>query len=684
MKKRYLLLIVLLLVALLATACDNDDDGDSANDNGDNSSEVVDNNDTDSTDTDDTSDTDDADATDDSDADTSDTDDSDADATDDSDADTDDADADATDDSDADTDDADADATDDSDADTDDADADATDDSDADMDDGDADATDDSDADMDDGDADATDDSDADMDDSDADTDDGDNTDAAASTDDDDADADAQDDEVLTLTIGTTDSIAKLDPADAYSFHDWELLRNVSEGLLGYVPGSSEVEPRLAVDFPTVSDDGLTYTFVLRDDAMFPDGTVLTAEMMVEAIDRSLRIEGDPDNLLAIVESVSLGENENEIVFTLSEAFSLFPITLAAQPQAMPYIQGNFPGDEIDNQPAQVQGVGPYMLTEYVIGERSVLEANPNYYGDAPVFDRIVIVYFQDETQLTLAVENDEIDIAWRSVTPTEVDRLDAMESLTSLTLPGRIQYFLFNHDSEIGGNDAIRGAIAKLISRDEIVDRALSGLADPLYSMVPPGFTGAAESFLDEYGFGGDVDGAIADLEAAGFNEDNKLALDLWYPPERYGAEVPDAMTIVKQQLEETGVIEVNLQSIEWSSYIGAATNGDYEFYFLGWFFDYPDSDNYLFPFASCSSASLGVNYCTDAMTELLSNERSLVGDDGRVEALEAVQTLYAEDVVGIPLWVAQQYLVYNNELVSNVVIGAPQILEYRLLQQP
>src|SRR5687768_5285034 len=139
----------------------------------------------------------------------------------------------------------------------------------------------------------------------------------------------AQDD-ALTLVIGTTDDIAKLDPADAYSFHDWELLRNTNAGLLGYVPGDTALEPRLAVDFPEVSEDGLTYTYTLRDDAMFPDGTVLTAEMYAESVTRSLTLQGDPYGLISMITEVAAdGQN---VVFTLSEPFALFPVITALPP----------------------------------------------------------------------------------------------------------------------------------------------------------------------------------------------------------------------------------------------------------------------------------------------------------------------------------------------------------------
>lgn len=489
--------------------------------------------------------------------------------------------------------------------------------------------------------------------------------------------------ELLSLTIGTTDDISELDPANAYSFHDWELLRNVSDGLLAYAPGEVDIEPRLATDWPEVSEDGLTYTFTLREGVMFPDGTELTPEIYVEWVNRSLTLQGDPYGLIAVIDSIAVGEEPNTVVFTLSERFDLFPISMASQPQLMPFMEGNFPTDDFNNQPSEIQGVGAYQLVEYTIGEQAVLRANPNYYGDAPVYDEIVFVYYEDNAQLTLAVQSGEIDMAWRSVTATEVENLAAQDNLEVITIPGRIQYFLFNHESEVGGNPLIRSAIAKAIDRDEIVDRALAGLAAPLYSFVPQGFAGAAESFLDLYGFR-DLDGAIADLEEAGYSEDSPLELNLWYPPERYGGQVADAMAVIETQLEETGLIEVTLQSQEWSSYVPAATGGEYPFYFLGWFFDYPDADNYIHPFASCAgSAGLGVNFCDETMEELITASRSAeIGSEERADALIAAQDYFAEQVVGIPLWLGQDHMVYNSDVVSNVLVGPPLVLEYRLLE--
>ena len=79
-----------------------------------------------------------------------------------------------------------------------------------------------------------------------------------------------------TIIIGTTDSIASLDQADAYARRDWELIKNICEGLLVWKAGTIDLAPGLATDMGTVSSDGLTYTFTLKDGIKFGDGTPST------------------------------------------------------------------------------------------------------------------------------------------------------------------------------------------------------------------------------------------------------------------------------------------------------------------------------------------------------------------------------------------------------------------------
>lgn len=127
--------------------------------------------------------------------------------------------------------------------------------------------------------------------------------------------------------------------------------------------------------------------------------------------------------------------------------------------------------------------------------------------------------------------------------------------------------------------------------------------------------------------------------------------------------------MQVLTEQFEATGVITVSVESAEWSTYIPAATGGEYPVFFLGWFFDYPDSDNYIHPFASCDgSPGLGVNYCSEEMDSLINAERAQVTDpETRTGTFAEIQTLYATDVPTIPLFSVDNYM----DLVIGQTIG-------------
>ncbi|MGZ8753924.1 MAG: ABC transporter substrate-binding protein, partial [Acidimicrobiia bacterium] len=233
-----------------------------------------------------------------------------------------------------------------------------------------------------------------------------------------------------TIIIGTTDTIASLDPGDAYSVHDWELIKNTGEGLLGWEPGELTLRTGLATDFPEVSDDGLTYTFTLRDGIQFGDGTELTASMYAESLNRLLTIGPDCPNGVAnalatpFIESIT-APDESTMVFQLTRPVAFFP-QLTATATFIPGHPDTFPADECVLFPeAPIYGVGPWYISEYTQAEQTVLEPNPYYTGDlTPNVDRIIIRYFSDPQTMALAVQNGEIDVAWRLLGPELVAEL--------------------------------------------------------------------------------------------------------------------------------------------------------------------------------------------------------------------------------------------------------------------
>ena len=222
-----------------------------------------------------------------------------------------------------------------------------------------------------------------------------------------------------------------------------------------------------------------------------------------------------------------------------------------------------------------------------------VFKPNPYYTGDLkPQAKQVIVRFYSDPNTMALAVQSGEIDVAWRFFSPDQLTPLKSVPALTVGTINGgAIRYLVLNHTMKPFDDPNVVKAIASAVDRNEIADTVYGGQVNPLYSMVPPGFLGATEAFDTMYS-APNLDAAKKFLEASGYSATNPVKIELWYPPEHYGASTAAWMQVIKKQLEATGEMQVTLQAQEWSTYVPALTGGkSYGAGVLGWFFDYPDS---------------------------------------------------------------------------------------------
>ena len=249
-----------------------------------------------------------------------------------------------------------------------------------------------------------------------------------------------------TIIIGTTDEIHSLDAQDAYSVHDWEVLRNTGTALLTYEPGTAELIPGAAESMPEVSDDGTTYTFTLREGLTFADGTPVTAEDYVRAWER-IGLEGDVSGLVQLYVSDVTAPDERTVVYDLNDAYGFFPALSATAPFIAQH-PDQYPTDELVFFPEAIGGVGPYQMVSLTQGEQMELQANPNYFGEAPNIENVIIRYFADPTTMSNAVETGEIDIAWRTLGPVEAVRLQEVDDVLveKIDAPA-LRYLVFQHE---------------------------------------------------------------------------------------------------------------------------------------------------------------------------------------------------------------------------------------------
>jgi peptide/nickel transport system substrate-binding protein len=479
------------------------------------------------------------------------------------------------------------------------------------------------------------------------------------------------------LIIGTTDSVTDLDPGETYDFHTWEIFYNVAGGLLTYIPGSTELTPQLAEDFPTVSDDGLEWTFTLRPGMKFPDGTALDAEAVKWSLDRVVRLEGDPNWLVSSFLDEVVVADDLTFTIKLQNPVGFFPYLTAVTPW-FPVSPNCYSEDGFDSD-SMCGGLGPYKIVRWERDVELELVANPDYPLDPPKWPSIIVRYFADATTMRLALENGEIDVAWKTLLPTDYVDLEENADLVVTEGPGAyIRYICFNSTTAPFDNPKVREAISLAIDRDEVSDRVYLGTHQPLYSMVPMGMEGHVDAFPTR-----DLEAAKALLTEAGYSEEAPLEMDFWWTPTHYGDTEADVATVLKAALEETGMIQVALQSAEWATYTDYFGPGTMPVFLLGWYPDYIDPDNYTWSFAHSEAADdLGLFYANDAMDELLESAQTESDMAARLDLYEQIQELWTTEAPTIPFSQGSLYVV-TQKGVSGVKLAPYMQMPYFLLSK-
>lgn len=477
-----------------------------------------------------------------------------------------------------------------------------------------------------------------------------------------------------TLTIGVTDKVTQLDPAMAYDFFTWEIFYNTMSGLVMYKPGSTELMPALATSWE-VKDNGTVWIFHLRRDAKFCDGTPVTAQNVVWSIQRVMKINGDPAWLVTyFVKNVTALDNYT-VEFVLKRPVAYF-LALLATPPYFP-VSPKYNPNQVD--PDQTAGgAGPYCISKFVRDQTIVLTANPYWYGPQPYYKTVVIRFYSDSSALRLALQSGEIDVAWRTLSPPDLQALKASGKFNVVEVPSLfIRYLVIN--TKMINNTLVRQAIAAAVCRSQIVNVVFNGTMSPLYTMIPSGMWGAVPVFQQIYG---DCNTSLAQqlLQKAGYSPNNKLVIDLWYTPSHYGSTEQDVAALLKQQLEATGMISVNIRSAEWSTYTDYARKGVMEVYLLGWYPDYLDPDDYTVPFfRSGANTWLGNGYSNPTVDRLLDEASVLVNQTARAQIYAQVQRIVAEDVPIVPLFQGKLYIVTKPGI--KVTVDPTMVLRYWLI---
>jgi peptide/nickel transport system substrate-binding protein len=455
-----------------------------------------------------------------------------------------------------------------------------------------------------------------------------------------------------TVILGTTDKVVALDPAGAYDLGSQQLIGNMYQNLLSVPAGGNKPEPDAAESCSFT--DPKTYVCKLKTGQKFSSGDELTSEDVKFSLDRQLKIAdpSGPSSLLASLKSVDATDPAT-VTMHLKKADGTWPFVLTHNVAAI-VPSKIYPADAKQPDDKAI-GSGPYKLVKYTPNQQAVFAANENYTGpNKAQTPNFIVQYFDQASALKLAIEQGDVDVAYRSLSPTDLDALKKSPGVKVIDGAGtEIRYITFNVKKKPVDNIAVRKAIAQVIDRQAIATNVYKDTVKPLYSTVPAALPGAKESFKDAFG-DPDPAKAKADLEAAGIT--TPVELDGWYTPTHYGPVEVDLWNEIKRQLEASGLFKVKLDSTEWDQYKDEAFDkGTYYFYGLGWFPDYPDGDNYLAPFLR-DGGFFQNGYSSKVVNDALDKELASDDETERTEAFGVVQDQTAKDVPLIPLWEGKQ----------------------------
>lgn len=489
------------------------------------------------------------------------------------------------------------------------------------------------------------------------------------------------------ILVGTTDKVTTLDPAGSYDNGSLAVQINVFPYLVDTAPNSTEVVPSLAesAEFTSPTE----YTVTLPEGAKWANGNDLTSSDVVFSFERNVAI-ADPNgasSLLYNLESVE-AVDETTVVFHLA----------SENDQVFPFILTSFPGAIVDEEVFAADALtpdediveanafgGPYVITSYDFNQTVEFAPNPEYIAgavDEPVNEGVILSYYADSSNLKLDVQEGQIDVAYRSLSATDVEDLAGDDNVTVHEGPGgEIRYIVFNFNTQPFGATtaeadpakalAVRQAVAHLIDREAIAEQVYKGTYTPLYSFVPDGFAGATEVLKDLYGDGdggASAEKAAETLAAAGV--ETPVELNLQYSPDHYGPSSGDEYALIKDQLEADGLFTVNLQSTEWVQYSEDRTSDVYPAYQLGWFPDYSDADNYLTPFFLTDNF-LGNHFSDPAVDELI-RQQAVTPDEAERQALiEDIQAAVAGQLSTVPYLQGAQTAVSGTDI-EGIVLDA------------
>jgi peptide/nickel transport system substrate-binding protein len=452
------------------------------------------------------------------------------------------------------------------------------------------------------------------------------------------------------LIVGQIAEPKSLDPQTVTAVNDFRILMNLYDGLVRYTDGALEVEPALAESW-TISEDGKQYTFELRRDVKFHDGTPFNAEAVSFNFERMLDEEHPfhdtgPFPLAFFFSSIDRVETDGDyrVVFHLKEPYAPFlsnlayPTGLIVSPAAV-----EKDGKEFGRRPV---GTGAFRFEEWESNSRVVVTRNPDYWDGAPALEAVVFRPITDANTRVAEMLSGGIDVMVE-VPPDNLATFakDAMYEVHEQSGP-HLWFLILNTKEGIFTDKRARQAVNYAIDKRALTENVLQGTAEVAAGPTPPAFAWAYNDQLEPYPH--EPEKARALLKEAGA-EGAKLT---FYVTEG-GSGMLDPVSMaaaIQADLAKVG-LDVEIETYEWNTFLGKVNpglEGKADMAEMAWMTNDPDTLPYLALRTDASPDKGGFNsgyYSNPEVDRLLEEARRSTDKAERARLYREMQAIVRDD---------------------------------------
>jgi len=466
----------------------------------------------------------------------------------------------------------------------------------------------------------------------------------------------------------------------AQTTDDYLIPMNVFDRLFETRPGKggpSEVVKSLVTDY-SVSEDGLTYSFTLREGVVFSNGSALTASDVQFSFERLLKMAKQnteiPEEVLG-GSKVLKGEadtlegfkvvDDTHFTVTLEAPNAGFIAELSAPAMSIVDAETMAKCPKFGELPEETIGSGPYIVTEWD-QEHYTLVYNEKYWGPEPSVKKLIVTVETDENTRSLLFQKKELDMLdlanLDSIIVDVTYRNNPEYKIVSTPKVG-LTYLLLNGNNQYLKDVRVRKAIGMAIDVDTIIATFLGGNAIRENGIIPTGVWGHNDKLE---GFTYDPEGAKKLLAEAGYKE-NEIHFEIAFNTSE-NSTVRNVCDAISNMLLKVG-IQAEVKNYEKASWQALRGSGEMDSFVARWGMDYNDPANIMYTFFGSAENTKGrsLNYADEAIMERVSKVRSIVNDAEREAEYQALEKkLIQEDAAWIPMY-AELHLYCLNERVES-----------------